>query len=172
MAGSISSANREIREAERRDHARKLARLRRPRRLTDLLLTELEELNLDEVVEVPGRLRPSLMDLVDSVQPWPEIAARFGPRLRPGVRPTELIEIIFAIQEVLAPPPPLAVIEDEDDELVAAKEIDVGAVRKPEGGFGTSHRVDLFGDRSSPGVVEHRDEADRQYPIAKPRAIQ
>ena len=88
MAGSISSANREIREAERREHARKLARLRRPRQLTDLLLTELEELNLDDVVDVPARLRSTLFDLVESVQPCPEIAARSCPRLRPGIRPS------------------------------------------------------------------------------------
>ena len=170
MAGPISSANREIREAERREHARKLALLRRPRQLTDLLLTELEELNLDDVVTVPSRLRPTLIDLVESVQPWPEIAARYGPRLRPGVRPSELIEIIFAIQEVLAPPAPAAMIEDE--ELGPAKEVDLGAVRQPEARFPGRHRVDLFGDGSSPRIIEHRDEADREHPITKPRTVQ
>jgi len=104
MAGPLSSANREIREAARLDHERKLARLKRPRLLTDLILSELEELNLDDVLQVPERLRPNLDALRESVRDWPEIESRFGSRLRTGTRTSDLIETIFAVQEVLTPP--------------------------------------------------------------------
>jgi hypothetical protein len=117
MAGPLSSANREIREAERLEHDRKLARLRRPRLLTDQLLTELEELNLDDVVQVPERLQPSLDALKESVRDWPEIESRFGSRLRPGTRTTEMIETIFAVQEILTPP--RARSASDGDELLA-----------------------------------------------------
>jgi hypothetical protein len=115
MAGPLSSANHEIREAERLDHDRKMARLRRPRLLTDQLLMELEELNLDDVVQVPEGLRSKLDALRESVRDWPEIESRYGTRLRPGMRTSEVIEIIFAIQEVLTPPRAPA---REDDDLI------------------------------------------------------
>lgn len=114
MAGPLSSANREIREAARMDHERKLARLKRPRLLTDQLLSELEELNLDDVVQVPERLRPSLDALRESVRDWPEIESRFGSRLRTGTRTSELIETIFAVQEILTPPKAPSANDDED----------------------------------------------------------
>lgn len=116
MPGPLSSANREIREAQRLDDARKLARSRRPRLLTDQLLTELEELNLEDVSQVPERLRSRLDTLRESVRDWPEIESRYGSRLRPGLRISEVIDVIFAVQEILTPP--RARSEDEDsDEL-------------------------------------------------------
>jgi len=117
MPGPLSSANREIREAARMDHERKLALLKRPRLLTDQLLSELEELNLDDVTQVPERLRPNLDALIESVRDWPEIESRFGPRLRTGTRTSELIETIFAVQEILTPP--RAQSDADDDDLLA-----------------------------------------------------
>ena len=116
MPGPLSSANREIREAERRELDRRIARLRRPRLLTDQLLTQLEELNLDDVVQVPERLGASLDGLRESLRDWPEVESRFGSRLRPGLRTSELIEIIFAIQEILTPPRISA--DGDDDEVL------------------------------------------------------
>ncbi|HEY0493050.1 MAG TPA: hypothetical protein VGD57_06250 [Candidatus Dormibacteraeota bacterium] len=114
MAGPLSSANREIREAERLEHERKLARLKRPRLLTDQLLTQLEELNLDDVLSVPDRLGPSIEDLRESVRDWPQIETRYGSRLRPGTRTSEMIETIFAIQEILTPPRTTSEVDDEE----------------------------------------------------------
>jgi hypothetical protein len=131
VAGPISSANREIREAERREHDRKLARLKLPRRLTDLLLSELEELNLEDVVQVPARLAPNLSELRDSLREWPEIESRYGARIRPGIRTSELIEIIFGIQEVLTPPQLAPDLQDEDDLLALPEEPGWPFERKP-----------------------------------------
>jgi len=93
-----------------------MARLRRPRLLTDQLLMELEELNLDDVVQVPEGLRSKLDTLRESVRDWPQIEARYGSRLRPGVRTSEVIEIIFAVQEILTPP--RAAANEEGDDLM------------------------------------------------------
>ncbi|HSO93129.1 MAG TPA: hypothetical protein VLS53_01495 [Candidatus Dormibacteraeota bacterium] len=114
MAGPLSSANRDIREAEQLEQDRKLARLRRPRLLTDQLLMQVEELNLDDVVQVPERLRPTLDALRESLRDWPQIESRFGSRLQPGTPTSEVIEIIFAIQEILSPPRAQSKGEDED----------------------------------------------------------
>lgn len=114
MPGPLSSANREIREAQRLEDVRKLARSRLPRLLTDQLLTELEELNLEDVSQVPERLRSRLDTLRESVRDWPEIESRYGSRLRPGVRTSEVIEVIFAVQEILTPP--RARSDDEGDD--------------------------------------------------------
>jgi len=134
MAGPLASANREIREAELADHARKLARLKRPRRLTDQLLEQLEELNLDDVSEVPARLGPNLQELVEAVREWPQIEGRFGPRLHPGVRTGDLIDTIFSIQEILTPPvaPGRPEIEADDPLLTLPDEPD-WPLRKQDG---------------------------------------
>jgi hypothetical protein len=134
MAGPLASANREIREAELADHARKLARLKRPRRLTDQLLEQLEELNLDDVSEVPARLGPNLEELAEAVREWPQIEGRFGSRLRPGVRTSDLIDTIFSIQEILTPPvaPGRPEIEADDPLLTLPDEPD-WPLRKQDG---------------------------------------
>lgn len=103
MAGPLSSANQEIREAADREQARRLAMLKRPRLLTDRLLTQLEELNLDDVKVVPARFGPSIDELLESVRSWPEVESRFGSRMRPGVPTSALIDVVFAVQEVLSP---------------------------------------------------------------------
>src|SRR5437773_2196832 len=59
VIGPLGSANREIREADRRDQLRRRALLAEPRRLTDDLLRQLEELNLDGVDRKSTRLNSS-----------------------------------------------------------------------------------------------------------------
>lgn len=86
LVGQLSSANHEIREAEERGLTRRAAGSRRPQRLTDLLLSQLEELNLEDVREVPARFDPLLGELVAVLVAWPGAIARFRPRLRSGSR--------------------------------------------------------------------------------------
>ncbi len=117
MIGPLATANHEIREAERRDQQRRQARLSEPRRLTDELLGQLEELNLDGVGVVPGSYEPGLAEIRGRLHGWPGIGTRLIERLQSGTRTAELIETVFTIQEVIAPPvfPPGAVIFEEAD---------------------------------------------------------
>jgi hypothetical protein len=117
VIGPLATANHEIREAERRDRQRRRAQLTEPRRLTDELLGQLEELNLDGVGVVPGSYEPGLAEIRGRLVGWPGIGTRLIERLQPGTRTAELIETVFTIQEVIAPPvlPPGAVIFEEAD---------------------------------------------------------
>ncbi|MDQ6709680.1 MAG: hypothetical protein M3Z11_03890 [Candidatus Dormibacteraeota bacterium] len=103
MAGPLSSANQEIREAEERERARRAAGARRPKRLTDMLLSQLEELNLEGVRAVPPRFDPLLGELVETLEAWPGAIARFRPLLRSGVSTPRMIETIFEVQDLIAP---------------------------------------------------------------------
>jgi hypothetical protein len=118
MAG-LAGANREIREAERREHERRASFARRPTRLADLLLARLEELNLDDVHRVPARFDPMLGQMIAALADWPGAPAHFGPRLRSGVRTATVIEAVFDIQAMLVPRPsgPPALLNDADDTL-------------------------------------------------------
>ncbi|MDQ6884603.1 MAG: hypothetical protein M3077_10280 [Candidatus Dormibacteraeota bacterium] len=103
MAGPLSSANQEIREAEERERARRAAGARRPKRLTDMLLSQLEELNLEGVPTVPPRFDPLLGELVETLDAWPGAIARFRPRLKSGGSTPRLIDTIFEVQDLIAP---------------------------------------------------------------------
>ncbi len=103
MAGPLSDANQEIREAEERERARRAAGTRRPKRLTDMLLSQLEELNLEGVRAVPPRFDPLLGELVETLEAWPGAIARFRPLLRSGVSTPRMIETIFEVQDLIAP---------------------------------------------------------------------
>ncbi len=103
MAGPLSSANQEIREAEERERARRAAGARRPKRLTDMLLSQLEELNLEGVRAVPPRFDPLLGELVETLEEWPGAIGRFRPLLKSGVSTPRLIDTIFEVQELIAP---------------------------------------------------------------------
>jgi hypothetical protein len=117
VIGPLGTANHEIREAERRDEERRGARLTEPRRLTDQLLGQLEELNLDGVRIVPGSYALGLAEIRSHLVGWPGIGAQLLQRLQSGTRTAELIETVFTIQEVIAQPllPAGAVIFEEPD---------------------------------------------------------
>lgn len=102
--GPLATANQEIREAERQSLEHQHARLIEPKRLTDRLLDQLEELNLDGVENVPETYEPALADLRDQLGAHPELDHRVIDRLQPGTRTADVIEAIFSIQEVITPP--------------------------------------------------------------------
>lgn len=104
MIGPLGSANREIREADRRDQLRRRARLAEPRRLTDDLLHQLEELNLDGVGTVPDGYEGALAELRERLEALAKVRPRLIEQLQPGARTAELIDIVFIIQEIIAPP--------------------------------------------------------------------
>ncbi len=102
--GPLATANHQIREAERSEQERRLARLVEPRRLTDRLLNQLEELNLEDVHLVPHEYEPSLAELRIHLGGWAGVERSLIDRLQSGTRTAELIETIFTIQEVISPP--------------------------------------------------------------------
>ncbi|HEY9289235.1 MAG TPA: hypothetical protein VIT43_14575, partial [Candidatus Dormibacteraeota bacterium] len=83
---------------------RRLARLGAPHRLTDKLLDQLEELNMDDVPVVPTDYEPALAELRAQLADHDGIDRRLLGRLQSGSRTADVIDTIFAIQEVLAPP--------------------------------------------------------------------
>jgi hypothetical protein len=117
VAGPLATANREIREAERQDERRQLARLAEPRRLTDRLLSQLEELNLEGLERVPERYQPILAELRAHLVGHRGVGKRLIERLQAGTSTTELIDTVFAIQEIISPPtlPPGAMPEAPED---------------------------------------------------------
>lgn len=104
VTGPLASANQEIREAERQSLEQQHARLTEPKRLTDRLLDQLEELNLDGVQNVPESYEPMLAGLRDQLGAHPELDRRIIDCLQPGTSTAEVIEAIFSIQEVITPP--------------------------------------------------------------------
>jgi hypothetical protein len=118
VSGPLGSANREIREAERRDQERRQARLAEPRRLTDRLLGQLEELNLDGVSTVPDGYEPVLAELRDHLQGLGGIRPRLIERLQSGQPTADMIETVFIIQEIISPPHlPSGSLHFEDSEF-------------------------------------------------------
>jgi hypothetical protein len=104
VTGPLGSTNREIRAAEDRNQQRRLARLAEPRRLTDHLLDQLEELNLDGVGTVPPGYEPALAVLRGQLEGFSRVGPRLLQRLHPGTRTAELIDTVFIIQEIISPP--------------------------------------------------------------------
>jgi hypothetical protein len=119
VIGPLGSANREIREADRRDQQRRQARLAEPRRLTDHLLGQLEELNLDGVGTVPQGYEPALAKLREQLEGLTGIRPRLMERLQSGTRTAELIDTVFIIQEIISPPRlPSGSVPLDDAEIV------------------------------------------------------
>jgi hypothetical protein len=102
--GPLATANQQIRDAERQAGEQRLARLTAPHRMTDKLLDQLEELNLDGVRIVPERYGGVLADVRDHLVGYQGLTPRLLEKLQPGVRTADVIETVFAIQEVIAPP--------------------------------------------------------------------
>jgi len=96
-----------------------MARLAEPRRLTDRLLSQLEELNLDGVHTVPAGYESALAELRGQLEGVARVRPRLIERLQPGTRTAELIEAVFTIQEIISPPTlPPGLLPLEDGELV------------------------------------------------------
>jgi len=93
-AGPMELANEEIREAIDRFAANRLGSRRLPALLerTDAMLTELEMLNLMEVLGTPASQLAALAALVADL-PF-EYTARIGP----GAKPAAVIDVVFDIQ--------------------------------------------------------------------------
>jgi len=106
LSGPLGSTNQEIRDAQRRDEARRHARISEPRRQLDQLLEQLEELNLQDVVVVPESYAPALEELRQQLTLEPKVASRLIDRLHTGARTADVIETIFTIEEIIAPPTP------------------------------------------------------------------
>jgi len=104
VIGPLGSANREIREADRRDQQRRLAQRTEPLRLTDHLLGQLEELNLDGVGTVPDGYEAELAELREQLEGLARVRPRLIERLQPGTRTAELIDTVFIIQEIISSP--------------------------------------------------------------------
>src|SRR2546421_2311800 len=93
-AGPMELANEEIREAIDKFAAKRLGSRRLPALLerTDAMLTELEMLNLMEVLGTPASQLAALAALVADL-PF-EYTARIGP----GAKPAAVIDVVFDIQ--------------------------------------------------------------------------
>ncbi len=98
----LAQANAEIRDAERRDYARKAAqtRVRRPIFLVDRLLGELEELNLRAVRRVPlswaGRL-DAIREQVAALG----LPSGYLRNLRVRLAVVTVMDALYAVQEAL-----------------------------------------------------------------------
>lgn len=115
LSGPLGSTNQEIRDAQRRDEARRQARLAEPRRQLDQLLEQLEELNLQDVVVVPESCAPALAELRQQLTAQPKVGSRLIDRLHTGARTADVIETIFTIEEIIAPPTPTPGARSFDD---------------------------------------------------------
>ena len=116
--GPLGSTNREIRAAEDRNQQRRRARLGEPRRLTDHLLDQLEELNLDGVGTVPQAYEPALAELRVQLEGLSWVGRRLIERLQPGTRTAEVIDAVFIIQEIISPPrPPSGMLASDDGDI-------------------------------------------------------
>ena len=89
-----------------------------PRRLTDHLPGQLEELNLDGVGTVPQGYEPVLAELREQLEGLARIRPRLIERLQSGTRTAELIDAVFIIQEIISPPRPPSGSVPRDDEIV------------------------------------------------------
>jgi hypothetical protein len=102
MNGLLAQTNATIREAEQRQReARARAtELRRPVRLIDRLLEELEELNLKGMKRVPMAYEPRLLEIVGLVSPTPEVADHLG-NVKVKVAIPKLMDALYAIEEAV-----------------------------------------------------------------------
>jgi len=104
VSGPLATANREIREAERLGKERQRARSAGSRLLTDRLLGQLEELNLEGQGTVPDSYEPALAELRANLLGQRGVKRRLIERLQSGTSTADLIETVFTIQEIISPP--------------------------------------------------------------------
>jgi hypothetical protein len=102
MTGLLAQTNATIREAERRQREARdrESRLRRPVRLIDQLLQELEELNLKGMKRVPMAYEPRLDEIVSLVAPTPAVADHLG-NVKVKVAIPKLMDALYAIEEAV-----------------------------------------------------------------------
>ncbi|HSO93670.1 MAG TPA: hypothetical protein VLS53_04270 [Candidatus Dormibacteraeota bacterium] len=116
MTGLLAQTNATIREAERRQREARdrESQLRRPVRLIDQLLQELEELNLKGMKRVPMAYEPRLDEIVSLVAPTPTVVNHLS-NVKVKVAIPKLMDALYAIEEAvfeerLGP----AILSDED----------------------------------------------------------
>lgn len=102
MTGLLAQTNATIREAERRQREarERESRLRRPVRLIDQLLQELEELNLKGMKRVPMAYEPRLDEIVSLVAPTPSVLDYLG-NVKVKVAIPKLMDALYAIEEAV-----------------------------------------------------------------------
>lgn len=102
MTGLLAQTNATIREAERRQREARdrQSQLRRPVRLIDQLLQELEELNLKGMKRVPMAYEPRLDEILSLVAPNPAVADHVG-NVKVKVAIPKLMDALYAIEEAV-----------------------------------------------------------------------
>jgi hypothetical protein len=102
MTGLLAQTNATIREAERRQREARdrESRLRRPVRLIDQLLQELEELNLKGMKRVPMAYEPRLDEIVGLVAPTPAVVDHLS-NVKVKVAIPKLMDALYAIEEAV-----------------------------------------------------------------------
>ncbi|MDQ6885320.1 MAG: hypothetical protein M3077_13970 [Candidatus Dormibacteraeota bacterium] len=102
MTGLLAQTNATIRDAERRQRearARELE-LRKPVRLIDRLLQELEELNLKGMKRVPLAYEPRLEEIVSLVAPTPAVGDYLA-NVKVKVAIPKLMDALYGIEEAV-----------------------------------------------------------------------
>ncbi len=102
MTGLLAQTNATIRDAERRQRearARELE-LRKPVRLIDRLLQELEELNLKGFKRVPMAYEPRLEEIVSLVAPTPAVGDYLA-NVKVKVAIPKLMDALYGIEEAV-----------------------------------------------------------------------
>lgn len=102
MTGLLAQTNATIREAERRQREARdrESQLRRPVRLIDQLLQEMEELNLKGMKRVPMAYEPRLDEIVRLVAPTPAVVEHLG-NVKVKVAIPKLMDALYAIEEAV-----------------------------------------------------------------------
>ncbi|HEY0491922.1 MAG TPA: hypothetical protein VGD57_00450 [Candidatus Dormibacteraeota bacterium] len=102
MTGLLAQTNATIREAERRQREarNRESQIRRPVRLIDQLLQELEELNLKGMKRVPMAYEPRLDEIVSLVASTPAVVDQLG-NVKVKVAIPKLMDALYAIEEAV-----------------------------------------------------------------------
>jgi hypothetical protein len=118
MNGLLAQTNATIREAERRQREARARELevRRPVRLIDGLLHELEELNLKGMKRVPMAYEPRLEEIVSLVAPTPAVGDYLS-NVKVKVAIPKLMDALYAIEEAVFTERLGAAVEAEADEF-------------------------------------------------------
>lgn len=102
MTGLLAQTNATIRDAERRQREARAreSQLRRPVRLIDGLLQELEELNLKGMKRVPMAYEPRLEEIVSLVAPTAAVGDALA-NVKVKVAIPKLMDALYAIEEAV-----------------------------------------------------------------------